>query len=78
MFLLVSFDSLLKRYSFYKNNKMPEYSQYNVPGPEEIVNFGVGQPSTRELPLDSNQILPHSAPLTLLGKSFNVDPSTLP
>lgn len=35
---------------------MPEYSQYDVPGPSEMVNFGVGQPSTRELPLELLQL----------------------
>ena len=28
--------------------------------------------------LDSNSILPQRAPFTLLGKSFNVEPSTFP
>ena len=31
---------------------MPKYSQYNVPTVNECVNFGVGQPDTRKLPLD--------------------------
>ena len=29
-----------------------QYGQYVVPGPSEMVNFGVGQPSNSELPLD--------------------------
>ena len=29
-----------------------QYGQYVVPGPSEMVNFGVGQPSNLELPLD--------------------------
>ena len=30
---------------------MPKYSQYDVPSKEICVNFGVGQPDTRKLPL---------------------------
>jgi len=30
---------------------MPLYSQYDVPKPSELVNLGVGQPSTEDLPL---------------------------
>jgi len=31
---------------------MPIYSQYDVPNSAELVNLGVGQPSTEDLPLD--------------------------
>ncbi len=31
---------------------MPQYSQYNVPTKNIMVNFGVGQPDTRKLPLN--------------------------
>ena len=31
---------------------MPKYSQYDVPNSENMVNLGVGQPSTSELPLE--------------------------
>ena len=31
---------------------MIQYGQYNVPTYNEMVNFGVGQPSTELLPLD--------------------------
>tara|TARA_B100000768_G_C11280685_1_gene378399 strand:+ start:630 stop:3380 length:2751 start_codon:yes stop_codon:yes gene_type:complete len=31
---------------------MPKYSQYNVPTVDDCVNFGVGQPDTKLLPLD--------------------------
>lgn len=33
-------------------NKSVQYGQYVVPSPKEIVNFGVGQPSNKMLPLD--------------------------
>lgn len=31
---------------------MPKYSQYDVPTVDECVNFGVGQPDTRKLPIE--------------------------
>jgi len=31
---------------------MPEYSQYDVPNSNEMINFGVGQPDTSKLPID--------------------------
>ena len=31
---------------------MPLYSQYDVPTSDQMVNFGVGQPSTKDLPLE--------------------------
>ena len=31
---------------------MPLYSQYDVPNSDQMVNFGVGQPSTKDLPLE--------------------------
>ena len=31
---------------------MPLYSQYDVPNSDQMINFGVGQPSTKDLPLE--------------------------
>ena len=44
---------------------MPKYSQYDVPNSENMVNLGVGQPSTSELPLEWFKKTLHNLSLSL-------------